>query len=59
MECANCFTAYTPSWRTIGQIKYCNACAIHYKKYGIHKNVPEYYAGILLKLKKAPQVSFF
>ena len=47
MECKNCYVNFSPIWRN----GYCNACGIHYKKYGIHKNVSEIYAKILINIK--------
>ena len=32
--CINCYVDYSPIWRK----GYCNACGIHYSKYGVHKN---------------------
>jgi hypothetical protein len=49
MECKNCFIKYSPVWRK----GYCNACSVHYKKHGVHKNVEEIYAKILCSIKKS------
>ena len=47
-KCLNCYIDYTPMWRN----GHCNACWIHYSKYGIHKNIEEIYAKILIDISK-------
>jgi len=51
--CINCCTNHTPQWRN----GYCNACATYYYRHGVHKDVTEIYAKILLSLKN-PKVRF-
>lgn len=46
--CINCYVDYSPIWRK----GYCNACGIHYSKYGVHKNHIEIYAKIICSFKK-------
>ncbi len=48
MICGNCYTDYSPLWRH----GYCNACAIHYSKYGIHKDPVVIYAKVLMNISK-------
>jgi hypothetical protein len=52
--CLNCYTDSSPLWRK----GYCNACAIHYQKYKVHKNVEQIYAKILVSLKKGKMLNF-
>ena len=47
MNCINCFVDYSPTWRN----GYCNACGIHFKKYGVHRDHVKIYAKILCNLK--------
>lgn len=35
--CANCRTAETPLWRKLGNVQYCNACALFHKTHGFHR----------------------
>ena len=46
--CINCYVDYSPIWRK----GYCNACGIHYSKYGVHNNHIDIYAKIICSFKK-------
>ena len=49
--CYNCLINYSPQWRKIDKIIYCNSCGIWFKRKKVHKNVNEIYAKILMSLK--------
>ena len=50
MECSNCFISSSSQWRTINCKIYCNACGIHYKRNGIHRNTTLVAAKLLMYL---------
>ena len=50
MECSNCFISYSPQWRNLNFKIYCNACAIHYKRNGMHRNTTVVAAKLLMSL---------
>lgn len=50
MVCKDCLVNFSPQWRKINNVVYCNACATHFKRHGFHKDI-NYYAKILVNLK--------
>ena len=46
--CSNCFVDFSPQWRKIETLIYCNSCAIHFKRKHLHKIINHNYAKYLI-----------
>ena len=51
--CYNCLINYSPQWRKIDKIIYCNSCGIHFKRNHFHKDPVVIYANVLLDIKRS------
>lgn len=52
ISCENCFVHFSPQWRKIDGLIYCNACKCYFDRYGKHRDELGVYAKILCSLKK-------
>ena len=52
MACTDCCVKNSSQWRKIDKKIYCNACAVHFKRSGFHKDL-HYYANILIHISQS------
>jgi len=52
MNCNNCFTAFTPQWRSINNKTYCNSCACCYFRHKYFIPPEKIYAKVLMDMSK-------
>ena len=52
MECENCFVGFTPQWRKINGITYCNSCGCHFKRFKNLISPEKIYAKLLIDISK-------
>ena len=46
--CKNCLVDYSPQWRKIKTLIYCNGCAIHFKRKNVHKIIKHNHSKYLI-----------